>query len=84
MVGVFREIWRVLRDDGTVWLNLGDSYWNGGAEKRDGGHGFVDGGKPKLELAKGMLLQRKSSTAWGLKPKDLCGMPWRVAFARSS
>ena len=36
MVGVFREVRRVLRDDGTVWCNLGDSYWNGGAEKQTG------------------------------------------------
>jgi DNA modification methylase len=78
---VFREVRRVLRDDGTLWLNLGDSYWNGGAEKRDGGHGFVDGGKVKLEKHKGRLLQKKSSTGLGLKPKDLIGTPWRVAFA---
>src|SRR5215475_13499465 len=48
MVDVFREVRRVLRDDGTLWLNLGDAYWNGGGEKRDGGHDFVDGGKAKL------------------------------------
>ncbi len=81
MVEVFRDVRRVLRDDGTLWLNLGDSYWNGGAEKRDGGHGFVDGGKPKLEAAKGALLQRKSTTGLKLKPKDLCGIPWRVVLA---
>ncbi len=81
MVEVFRAVRRVLRDDGTLFLNLGDSYWNGGGEKRDGGHGFVDGGKLKLEKAKGSLLQRKSSSGLGLKPKDLCGMPWRLALA---
>ncbi len=81
LVGVFREVWRVLRDDGSLWMNLGDSYWNGGAEKHDGGHGFVDGGKKKLETARGDLLQRRSSTLLGLKPKDLVGIPWRVAFA---
>jgi DNA modification methylase len=81
MVEVFREVRRVLRDDGTCWMNLGDSYWNGGAEKRDGGYGFVDGGRPKLDAAKGTLLQLKSETSLGLKPKDLCGIPWRLAFA---
>ena len=81
MVEVFREVRRVLRKDGTCFVNLGDSYWNGGGEKRDGGHGFVDGGKPKLDAAKGSLLQLKSETKLGLKPKDLCGIPWRVAFA---
>ena len=81
MVAGFREVRRVLRDDGIAFVNLGDSYWNGGAEKRDGGHGFVDGGKKKLEAAKGALLQSRSSTSFGLKPKDLCGIPWRVALA---
>jgi len=80
MVQIFREVRRVLRKDGTVWMNLGDSYWNGGGEKRDGGHGFVDGGKIKLEKAKGSVLQRESYSP-GLKPKDLCGIPWRVALA---
>jgi DNA modification methylase len=81
MVGVFREVRRVLRKDGTLWLNMGDSYWNGGGEKRDGGHDFVDGGKLKLAAAKGSLLQAPSTTSMALKPKDLVGIPWRLAFA---
>jgi DNA modification methylase len=80
MVQVFSEVRRVLRADGTCWMNYGDCYWNGGAEKRDGGHGFVDGGKKKLDAHKGRLLAAKA-TADGLKPKDLVGMPWMVAFA---
>jgi DNA modification methylase len=83
MVGVFREVKRVLRSDGTCWVNMGDSFYNGGGEKRDGGHGFVDGGKIKLEAAKGMLLQKKCKVS-GLKPKDLMGVPWRLAFALQS
>ncbi len=79
MVGVFRHVWRVLRDDGTCWMNIGDSYWNGGAEKRDGGNGFVDGGKKKLEANKGARLSAKCSA--DLKPKDLCMMPARLAIA---
>ena len=75
LVAVFREVKRVLRDDGTVWLNLGDSY--AGSGKGIGSdHGkavFTDG-----EIAK---------TDWRktcLKPKDLVGIPWRVAFALQS
>lgn len=80
LVAVFVEVRRVLRSDGLCFVNLGDSYWNGGGEKRDGGHGFVDGGKQKLLAAKGSLLQSKMEDA-GLKPKDLIGQPWRLAFA---
>ena len=60
IVEVFREVRRVLRDDGTLWLNLGDSYANSNA-----------GGNRRMSL--------KSTK--GLKPKDLVGIPWRVAFA---
>jgi DNA modification methylase len=81
VVEVFREVRRVLKKDGTLWVNLGDSYWNGGAQKRDGGHDFVDGGKPKLLAAKGSILQSKLAPVEGWKPKDLCGIPWHVAFA---
>lgn len=75
MVAVFREARRVLRDDGTLWLNLGDSYaanrpyqvasTKGGAKH---GPGQAAGGKA-------------SQVPDGLKPKDLIGIPWRVAFA---
>ena len=72
MVEVFREVRRVLRDDGTLWLNLGDSYAGAGYGKGTG-HAGIGGGdfkqKPKTALPP------------GLKPKDLCGIPWRVAFA---
>ncbi len=69
MVSVFREVRRVLRNDGTVWLNLGDSYAaNRGYQVPDGKFKDVGNGKP-------------SSVPLGLKPKDLVGIPWRVAFA---
>ena len=68
MVAVFREVRRVLRDDGTLWLNLGDSYSNGGRTTRD-----TD---DKLG-ARGMNMRPND----GAKPKDLLGIPWRVAFA---
>ena len=80
MVLVFREVRRVLRDDGTCWLNYGDSYSSGGAAKRDGGHGFVDGGKVKLKAAEGMVLQVRADMS-GIPSGNLVGVPWRVALA---
>jgi DNA modification methylase len=73
MVAVFREVRRVLRDDGTLWLNLGDSYANDG---KWGGH---TGGKHVSALHCSPIGRNKRYT--GLKPKDLIGIPWRVAFA---
>jgi DNA modification methylase len=74
LVAVFREVRRVLRDDGTVWLNLGDSYAN------DTKWGGSTGGKHVSDLhgATGIGRQKVST---GLKGKDLVGIPWRVAFA---
>jgi DNA modification methylase len=74
MVAVFRDVRRVLRKDGTLWLNLGDSYAN------DGKWGGSTGGKHVSALhGDSGVGRRKVST--GLKPKDLIGIPWRVAFA---
>ncbi len=76
LVRVFREVKRVLRDDGTVWLNLGDSYNTTQAGNKTWGDGvgankhYVDGSIPK-----------KRNLIQGLKKKDLVGIPWRVAFA---
>lgn len=71
LVEVFREVRRVLRDDGTVWLNIGDSYAGAGYSNHHntGGAQRVDGGK------------QKNLTGSGAKKKDLIGIPWRVAFA---
>lgn len=76
MVEIFREVKRVLRDDGTLWLNLGDSY-NGAAANRTGQNGYDDGrqNRSKRFSAGGII---------GLKPKNLIGIPWRVAFALQS
>jgi DNA modification methylase len=71
MVEVFREVKRVLRDDGTLWLNLGDSYAGNCSQASNNGRaGF---GNPRERL-----VNRKGK---GLKPKDLVGIPWRVALA---
>jgi DNA modification methylase len=69
---IYRELRRLLRKDGTLWLNVGDSYNGGGRTAYDsdvksagrGGQYRLDGGGPS-----------------GLKPKDLCGVPWRLALA---
>lgn len=70
LVEVFAGVWRVLREDGTVWLNIGDSYTSGGRTWRD---------TDKKNPARGM--EYRAPTPAGLKPKDLIGVPWRVAFA---
>jgi DNA modification methylase len=79
MVAVFREVRRVLRQDGTLWLNLGDCYnaFNGGAGP---GSGEIDGPSERSEQRPAL------PTGYGLrdpalKPKDMVGIPWRVAFA---
>ncbi len=75
MVEGFREVRRVLREDGVLWLNLGDSYASGG---RGGGMDGEDGEKQRSN--QGALLGPKKAPP-GLKPKDLVGIPWLVAFA---
>ncbi len=88
MVEVFREVRRVLRQDGTLWLNLGDSYagsWgNYGGQNRGNGsqREIVNGSKVHQPSYDGLEQWRPPTTdVSGLKPKDLCGIPWRVAFA---
>lgn len=73
LVEVCREVRRVLKADGTFWLNLGDSYANDG---KWGGH---TGGKHVKALHCSPIGRNKRYT--GLKPKDLIGIPWKVAFA---
>lgn len=73
IVEVFRLVHKTLQPDGTLWLNLGDSYANDG---KWGGH---TGGKHAKALHASPIGRNKRYT--GLKPKDLIGIPWRVAFA---
>jgi DNA modification methylase len=86
MVAVFREVRRVLRDDGTLWLNLGDTYAanRGGttppAQTVAGGINGKGGQKERRGQADGYNPTR-DCTRYGLKHKDLIGIPWRVAFA---
>jgi len=80
MVEVFSEVKRVLRDDGTLWLNLGDSYVSkptGSLGNFTGSqHGF-GGGHSHQKAA----LQRPDKSGFGIPEKNLIGIPWRVAFA---
>lgn len=79
LVSVFREVRRVLRDDGTLWLNLGDSYASG--TKGSGGAGKSTLG-PNRDL-QNIEFQKMEPRkfACGLADKQLLGIPWRVAFA---
>ena len=80
MVAVFREVKRVLRDDGTVWLNLGDSY--AGSGKGQMGDGSAsDRRGAKQATSAGTLSGGLPTNYRDNKPKDLVGIPWRVAFA---
>ena len=81
---MFREVRRVLRDDGVLWLNYGDAYAAkppgcGGASKSSGLHGHVSE-KYRATLDAGCGSKR-SSVPPGYKPKDLIGLPWMLAFA---
>jgi DNA modification methylase len=78
LVQVFREAWRVLADDGVLWLNLGDSYARrGGTDKGVSPTASVRSTQNTLEQKGG----RKQGVHSGLKAKDLIGIPWRAALA---
>ena len=86
MVEVFREVKRVLRKDGTLWLNLGDSYagsWGNYAPTGQGGQRPKNTERWQREAYEGKADWRPptSNKLEGLKPKDLVGIPWMVAFA---
>jgi len=75
LVEVFREVRRVLRDDGTLWLNLGDSYAANRSYQVPSTKGGPKHGPGQSAGGAGSVVPD------GLKPKDLIGIPWRVAFA---
>jgi len=70
LVAIFNEIKRILRDDGTLWLNIGDGYTSGNRGYR---------ASDKKNPARAMTI--RPNTPEGLKPKDLQGIPWRLVFA---
>jgi site-specific DNA-methyltransferase (cytosine-N4-specific) len=69
-VSIFEEVRRVLTADGTLWLNIGDSYTSGNR-----GYRAPDKKNPVRAMS------YRAKTPGGLKPKDLVGIPWRLAFA---
>jgi len=75
LVAVFAEVRRVLKDDGTCWLNLGDSYIGSGMT------GGTDSKEGSTKRADRMFHGNRRDTVAGFKQKDLAGIPWRVAFA---
>lgn len=75
MVEVFREVRRVLRDDGTCWVNMGDTY----NSRLDGSHGGWNGSSPEPQRTANP--GAKVPISAGLPPKNLVGIPWRLAFA---
>lgn len=80
LVEVFREVRRVLKDDGTLWLNLGDTYANSTRQtgRNDGGYGCASSNFHGMAKE---YTKTKVKTKISLKPKNLLGIPWRVAFA---
>ena len=84
MVEVFRCVKDVLADDGTLWLNIGDSYVNhpSSAVNRNGLSGSLNNGKSEFDCRVGTRgSQKRKVIPDGMKPKDLIGIPWMLAFA---
>jgi DNA modification methylase len=79
LVAVFREVRRVLRDDGTLWVEIGDSYSSGSIGRNDADRDFTGGGGNKL--GSGNPGGGITRTTPGHKSKDLLGQPWLLAFA---
>ena len=77
LVDVFGEVHRILKDDGTVWLNLGDSY--SGSTGKSGGVSKIQSVKRQVDT--GSIGSLRPAKVAGLKRKDLIGIPWRAAFA---
>ena len=76
MTEVFMEVYRVLKDEGTLWLNIGDSY-NGSGGNHKEHHKNVSGFQGNI----GVKYGGKGANVHGLKPKDLIGIPWMLAFS---
>lgn len=76
LVEVFRKVKRVLRKDGTLWLNLGDGYARNGGTGTCGPNALVGNTRKQIQRR-----NCKVPSCWGLKDRDLMGLPWRVVFA---
>jgi DNA modification methylase len=82
LVGVFREVWRVLKDDGTLWLNMGDTYASQGDINNGSHRGLAafDGRNPNTCVRTNGTIPSVKRTLAGLKPKNLIGIPHYVGF----
>jgi DNA modification methylase len=83
MVEIFREVRRVMRDDGTLWLNMGDSYAGSGCGPTTASTG-LRGARTQSIAGPGAAWVNRSKTTTGYKPKDLMMMPHRLAMALQS
>ncbi len=82
MVKLFRQVRRVLRPDGTLWLNMGDSYSsNAGSYDGSGSRGATSHKRISSGTMSAVRKDKSRTKNSGLKPKDLLGMPWRLALA---
>jgi DNA modification methylase len=88
LVAVFREVKRILRDDGTLWLNLGDSYVGATSQHKEGGSAGENSCISKKTMSgipqSGRGNRNRAMNSIGLTMKQLIGIPWRVAFALQS
>ena len=86
MVEVFREVRRILKDDGVLWLNIGDSYVHTqpGRNRNGTGGQIVRGDLYRTKNRTGESDKYKAIAEMGLRPKEIMGMPWRIAFALQS
>lgn len=76
LVTIFREVRRILHKNGTLWLNVGDGYARNGGTGNHGPNAVVGNTKKLIQKR-----NCKVPDCWGLKDRDLIGLPWRVAFA---
>lgn len=82
IVAVFREVRRVLRKDGTLWLNFGDCYAsNAGGYDQNGSPGITSSSRISRSAQAAVVKDKSRMKNSGLKEKDMAGMPWRIAFA---
>lgn len=83
LVTVFREVRRVLKKDGTLWLNLGDSYAGSNKNRNASGENYAlkEGYKDSIHTGRRSGCIKQTPLSGYLKKKDLIGVPWRVAFA---
>lgn len=79
LVAIFREVKRVLMDDGTLWVNIGDSYATHASGSKKSSYNFKS---PEVAAENGIgTLDKPTAKSIGLKEKDLIGIPWMLAFA---